>query len=361
MQPSPLPRPLLGAAFVGCLIVLAFVAFETSPVQDRTVPSYRQSLQRISPDHDSLPIRSNTTAICLSGDVRSFANPDVSRSIADNVLVPLAAEADLFFVVTLDEANPQAIGRWNDAMQVLKPGHWRLLDHRDEALWVLIVSCRRDCMLIQSTSRRFPTQSCSHGPFDEPGGTRIFWMQFRKLQLCYEQVVETERGQGWRYEFVARVRPDGKFTDPLPFTQAALPKDAVTLFSYELEDDNRQRKVPVAWASDHFAYVPRSLSDFYFSAVEQLSTCYSEEWSAALHKVCGEHVSSECLLGHWFRQHGTLVQMRDYQYLQLIDDDGSVRLNLAFGDNKGGRHVPLEAPVPASGDSTIRRRQSRRL
>lgn len=215
----------------------------------------------------------------------------------------------------------------------------------------------RLCSGIQLTSAGSQPKpsNCSMGPptdlsRHEPQGHYAFWSQNRKVQLCYEHVLATERAQGWRYEFVARLRPDGKFTNPLPFTQASLPKDAGTLFSYTKWDDARGRDVAPSCVSDHFAYVPRSLSDIYFNAANQLSTCYPEHEASIMNGA-----NAECILGYWLKNHRFVMETWDYEHLQLFYDDGNVRLALKFDETGGYNDVPAIPPPTAS-----RMRQARR-
>ena len=161
---------------------------------------------------------------------------------------------------------------------------------------------------------------------DDPraGLTLAFWNTFRRLQLAFGTVTAQEASQGWRYEYIVRIRPDAEFATPLPFNVKTASKDVITVFSADPEFTS---------VVDHFAVVPRSMADIYFNTADVYHQCLPKSMTKTERDRFCIHPNAdvdpdfapECYLSKWLKDHGVLTQQFNYPVETLVRGDKSRR------------------------------------
>lgn len=140
------------------------------------------------------------------------------------------------------------------------------------------------------------------------------------MQLCYNTVTHQERKQGWRYEYLMRVRPDAEFPTRLTYNLDNVDKTAVTVFS-----------LPAGWTSvpDHFAIVPRQFADVYFNTADTYFDCVPqsitvperEKWCIHANVDIDPDFAPECYLSRWLKGHNVKLRFFNYPVTTIVRGD----------------------------------------
>lgn len=124
------------------------------------------------------------------------------------------------------------------------------------------------------------------------------------MEKCYHEVIKQEQKQGWRYEFIARVRPGIiNLTQDYIYhnfdLKATEARDGmIHTFNYPGESG----------MPDQFALMHRSLMKVYFTVVEAYRYCWKKD---DLQETCTGHAwlrpydaPPECFMPLWLHHHG---------------------------------------------------------
>jgi hypothetical protein len=226
-------------------------------------------------------------AYCFSGQVRGFPNEQSLQNVDKNFMRKFHGDgtieqADFFYYLDFDDdANIYTVGQLGKALKQFP---------------------MKAFALHNSNQMETPSPSCQEGQYPlRWNATRNYWFkrfyyQFFKVQECYKIIVRQENLQGWKYQYLVRIRPDLSFKEPIPFSLSDVSEDHVTTKDYH----------PWSSVSDHFAIVPRHFGDSYFGAVHLANQCYNE---TILEENCHNHPFSirdtdyppECYLATWLK------------------------------------------------------------
>ncbi|KAJ3167394.1 hypothetical protein HDU88_002316 [Geranomyces variabilis] len=258
----------------------------------------------------TLPVHHNAAAYCITGHMRGFGFPEVVRSLKNHVIDIFSPPSDstlivdAFVILAVDNKTSRAVEQLRSALNYLKVSAYAA----------------------QDISNRVPANNCTAYPNTQPPsvpGSRAvgFYNQFLKVQDCYAQVKARELAQGWRYDWLVRVRPDILWKDDYPVTVHNASRTKVSL-----------RKYPesLSCVSDHWAIVPHQLAPFYFEAANVLYNCTTfEEYAKWCSRTSQTRIPedpfyAECYLTKWLGDHNVILDEYENTF-QLIAGTGEVR------------------------------------
>lgn len=240
----------------------------------------------------SYDARTMATAVCIVGDARGFAHPNVTHSLKSLVqLLGCGGRTDVFLYLRLQTACPLkaascgaaepsifSTDQFGSAVQALEPVAIDLDDRRETY-----------------PGHRSNTEYCgwAMSPICKTGTEYSckFFAQFDKIARCYEMVQAHEKLHRVAYDWVARLRPDIHLyrTDHLT---GLCRGNASRIAMY---------KNPWNTYADHFARMKRADAQHYFRASDGFSSCHP---LASIQPYCHQgladrqHVAPECFLSY---------------------------------------------------------------
>ena len=243
-------------------------------------------------------------AFCLTGALRSFAEPRIYGSIKENLIDSFSNRGRVFVVSSFDcrIGTDTVLGK--DA-QTAKCAAEYTTQEVDKALAYIGAEA------FELMPNRAPTPVVCPAAADVERHPS-FWYQQTKTQRCFEHVQRYEQEHNICFDWVVRARPDDVWKTPTP-PATVLPRDVITTggvweFLVRLADwQNNFTAI-----EDHFMAVPRMYAGVAFSAVRSWFDCRP---TAAYRTVCPPHMlhfdgrkaplmQSECLLGLHLRERG---------------------------------------------------------
>lgn len=147
--------------------------------------------------------------------------------------------------------------------------------------------------------------------------TVSFWNTFRRLQLCYQTVTQQEAVQGWRYEYLLRVRPDVELPTAMLYNSQSADPLAISVFS---------SPVPFTSLADHFAIVPRRGAHVYFNTANVYYQCIPstlpkaerDSWCTHPNVDSDPDFAPECYLAKWLKEHHIKVRAFNYPVETIV-------------------------------------------
>ena len=164
----------------------------------------------------TFPIYDNSLAICIVGGARSFPVEEYSipLHLKERVIDALRpSKVDLFYTMSFTNVTESHKAGWfnfndssfNQPFKILPPTNLLQTDPPFNVTSYWNVRLENECT---QPSFCFP--------------------QFAKWSLCYDQMVQQEFKQGWRYDWVIKTRPDVVLRGSLP-TLKAMKENELTL------------------------------------------------------------------------------------------------------------------------------------
>jgi hypothetical protein len=243
-------------------------------------------------------------AHCITGALRSFAEPRLFGTIRDNLIESFSSRYRVFLVASLD--CRVGTGSLLNRSEAKAPC---VHDYTLEQLDTALAYVGADSFELVPTQRP-PSSACnaSAGMERHPS----FWLQQSKTQRCFEAVERYEAATATCFDWVVRSRPDDVWKDKVPPASTLPPTWLTTgnahgfLTKLQVWADNNYTAI-----DDHFLAAPRAMANVAFSALRAWSDCRPTE---QYERTCPPQMlyyggrltpmlQSECLLGSYLREH----------------------------------------------------------
>lgn len=210
-----------------------------------------------------------SAAICVVGRARTFSDPEVYSSIAENVTGHgLGAEASLFYVLDIGD---RTLNEYGEAFHTLPPAAFALV--RDDN-WGDPLQCKA---------------------FQLCGPACLY--QFQKLRNCWHLVQAAEQSRGRRFDWIVRIRPDTVWRAPIG-----------DLSDFDSSAIHLVMSVNNGDPEDNFALVPRRHAEAYFGIGEGCPTARdTQNGVCAIPWYEGAHITPECALRTRLAKYGVPV------------------------------------------------------
>ena len=146
-----------------------------------------------------------------------------------------------------------------------------------------------------------------------------FWEQVAKHRACYERVEQHERKAGFRYTWIAKLRPDlngytlSHMSHAFLMRMRADTSEQILYLHSPAPDERGTSPDPVAFfaqfaGTDHAALAPRSLADAYFLFAQDVNCSWINATSERVNVPPPKDFRNEHVLSEWLMHRGAQLR-----------------------------------------------------